>query len=285
MKLDFSALMQPTAKARGQVGTTGTPAFTRVSASPLALPCGGATGDPAVLLVADPVVAILAACPPVSPACPQVADAEKRNAGAVSPVSPLAPIAAAQVAPAAPFERDDVVGKPTGTSVNTCGNCLHLLRRGTCGEPAAAGLLTAEEGFGIVWPPDGHCATCDSYSSKTTVPGQNRPYKLTLTKADSCHAGGWDGIAIARFQVRAAALRRRGVGDDDADDLAEQLHLRDVQADRRIYCLECRHLAGSLSTGWRCGNHRAAAVGRDLQLALVTMAQVCGGFGLAGGVV
>ena len=97
MKLDFSALAQP-AKARGQLGTTGTRASARGCAYPLAQPGEGTTGDKpaAVALVAYPAVAVPAACPLMSPDCPQVTDAEKLNAGAVSPASAIVPVTTAQ---------------------------------------------------------------------------------------------------------------------------------------------------------------------------------------------
>jgi hypothetical protein len=109
MKLDFSTLAQPAAIARGQVGATGTPASTRVCASPLAQPGAGTAGDKpaAMVLAADRVVAAPAACPPLSPACPQEANTEKFNAGAVSPVPPLVPTEEARVA-AVRFEREDL---------------------------------------------------------------------------------------------------------------------------------------------------------------------------------
>ncbi len=188
MKLDFSALAQPAAKAGGQVGTTGTPASTRVCASPLAQPGAGTIEgmQAAVALVADLVVAVPAACPPVSPACPQMTDAEKLNAGAVSPASPLVPTETAQVAAASPFECEGRTGDPTGAGVNTCGTCTHLLRRGTCGEPVAATLLTAEEGFGIVWPPEGYGAACPAFTCKMPTAAVDRPYTL---KADEAFNG------------------------------------------------------------------------------------------------
>ena len=156
----------------------------------------------AVVLVADALVTILAACPPSSPACPQPADAEKVNAGAASPASPLVPIEAEQVAAAAPFERKDLDDKPTGASVNTCGNCLHLLRRGTCGEPVAAGLLTLEEGFGLVWPAEGHGARCQAFSGKMPAAAAERPCRLTNADADRCHTPCWDDTEMAAFTAR-----------------------------------------------------------------------------------
>jgi hypothetical protein len=79
-------------------------------------------------------------------------------------VSPLVPIETVQVV-AAPFVREDPDGKTqAGASTNTCTDCRHLLRRGTCGVPVAAGLLTAEEGFGIVWPSEEHGAACPAFA-------------------------------------------------------------------------------------------------------------------------
>ncbi len=281
MKLDFSALAQPAPKARGQVGTTGTQAFMRVSASPPTQPGAGTSGDKpaAVALVADLGVAVPAACPPVSPACPQVTDAEKLNAGAVSPASPLVPEEAAQDAAAAQFEREGSAGKSTGAGINTCGGCLHLLRRGTCGEPVAAGLLTTEEGFGIVWPPEGHGAGCPAFIGKMPTAAADRPHRLTNDEVDSCHAPCWDDAEIAAFTARADRFAL--LGRADADDLAERLTLRDRDGDDRRLCLECTWLG---DTG-RC---LAAATGRipgaDRRLEPVqTILQRCGAFGLRKG--
>ncbi len=103
-------------------------------------------------------------------------------------------------------------------------------------------------------------------------------YALTHAESDAAHADAWDDATIARFQARVAAFRRRGFTEQDADDLAERSHLLDVQAEARALCLTCRHLAGAVATGWRCGNHRAAGVARDLAPELVMRAQRCPGF-------
>lgn len=283
MKLDFSALAQPPTKSRGQAGTTGTPASTRVCASPLAQHGAVTSGDKpaAVALAADLVVAVPAACPPVSPVCPQVTDAEKLNAGAVSPASPLVPVETAQGAAAAPFEPEDAAGKATHAGINTCAGCLHLLRRGTCGEPVAAGLLTAEEGFGIVWPPEGHGAACPAFIGKMPTAAADRPHRLTSDEADRCHAPCWDDAEIATFTARTERFAL--LGRADADDLAERLTLRDRDGDDRRLCLECTWLG---DTG-RC---LAAATGRvpgaDRRLEPVqTILQRCGAFGLRKGLV
>lgn len=104
-----------------------------------------------------------------------------------------------------------------------------------------------------------------------------RTYWLTQAEADAAHAEPWNDTACARFAVRVGLFLRRGFNATDADDLAERLHLRDVQADDRVLCVECRHLAGRAGA-WRCGNARAADVGRDLPAALVTLPQRCPGF-------
>ena len=97
---------------------------------------------------------------------------------------------------------------------------------------------------------------------------------LTRTESDAAHADARDEAAIARFQARAKHLRRLGFTEQDAEDLAERLHLRDVHADYRHACLECLHYRPG-----RCGNHKAAdllapAIGKDL----ATMFQNCPGF-------
>lgn len=281
MKLDFSTLAQPAAKARGQVGTTGTQASTRVRTSPHAQLDGGTAGDKpaAVALGADLVVAIPAARPPVSPARPQSADAENLNAGAVSPVSPLVPVEMAQVAAAASCERENLADEPTGAGVNTCGDCLHLLRRGTCDEPVAAGLLTAEEGFGIVWPAEGHGAACPAFTGKMPTTATDRPHRLTKDEADRCHAPCWDDAEIVAFTARTERFAQ--MGRADADDLAERLTLRDRDGDDRRLCVECSWLGDA-------GRCLAAASGRipraDRRMEPVqTILQRCVAFGLRKG--
>lgn len=282
MKLDFSALAKSVSKARGQVGTTGTQATTRVSAFPAPPPGVGTTGDkPVAVLASGQVVAIPAACPPVSPACPQVAGAEKLNAGAVSPASPFVPVETAQIAAATTFERDALADEPPGASVNTCGDCLHLLRRGTCSEPVAAGLLPTEEGFGIVWPPEGHGAACTAYAGKIPTASADRPNGQSNDEADRCHALCCDAAAIAAFTARTERFAL--LGRADADDLAERLTVRDRHGDDRRLCLECTWLGHTV----RC---LAAATGRirgaDLRLKPVqTILQRCGAFGLRKGLV
>ncbi len=107
---------------------------------------------------------------------------------------------------------------------------------------------------------------------------QLRSFRLTKAEADAAHAEAWDDAAIGLFTQRVVLFLRRGIDATAADDLAERLHLRDLQGDDCRLCVECRHLSGHASTAWRCGNHAAAAVGRDLPEALVMKPQRCHGF-------
>lgn len=120
------------------------------------------------------------------------------------------------------------------------------------------------------------CGSSQLSQNSQGVPGtiaSGRPYRLTTADADAVHAEPWNDAAIGRFVARAGLFMRRGIDATDADDLAERLHLRDVQGDDRRLCLECRHFAR-----WRCGNARVAGVGRDLPEAFATQLQRCIGF-------
>lgn len=107
MKLDFAALSrpelpQPLPKARGQVGTPGTPATARVAARSAAGDRPGTTGDNGNTKAVDNVaaggakVAMPAARPQASPPCPQAGQAANTHEINVSPTSPLVPSDLAQ---------------------------------------------------------------------------------------------------------------------------------------------------------------------------------------------
>lgn len=156
----------------------------------------------------------------------------------------------------------------------SCADCMHLLPRRTCGEPASAGLLTEAEGFGLVWPPDGHGAGCAAFSGPKPAKAKARPYRLTKDGADAAHAEPWGDAAIARFQSRVQRFMRLGLVEQDAEDLADRLHLRDMDDDERRGCLECDHYRPG-----RCGNHRVAALGvPELSRELAGTSQRCPGF-------
>ena len=87
-------------------------------------------------------------------------------------------------------------------------------------------------------------------------------------------SGAMNGAEIDATVIRLQLFARHGIGEAQADELADLLVLRDRQLDDRRLCLECR----SYRPG-RCGNHRAARlhspeVGRDLAALL----QRCPGF-------
>ena len=97
---------------------------------------------------------------------------------------------------------------------------------------------------------------------------------LTLEQGDRCHSPSWNDGEIQAFTHRRDRLLRWGYPEQDADDLAERLTLRDREHDERVSCTDCRHYRPG-----RCGNHRAAGLrvpdmGRDL----AAMLQRCEGF-------
>ncbi len=145
----------------------------------------------------------------------------------------------------------------------------------------SAGLtLSADEGRLVVRPASKlseemraalRASKADLLALLTT---DQRPYKLTRAEGDAAHADPWDDGAIARFQARAALIGQRGFCEQDAEDLAERLHLRDVHADHRHMCLECRRY-----TPGQCGDRREAGLeSSDLSVELVVAMQHCQGF-------
>jgi hypothetical protein len=112
---------------------------------------------------------------------------------------------------------------------------------------------------------------------RLTAPAR-RPFSLTTGELDEAHREAWTAADIARFIARVAAVQRRGFAECDAEDVAERLHLLDVQSEGRVLCLGCRHLSSTSTLGWRCGNHRAAGMPRELTTEVVALPQRCPGF-------
>lgn len=152
---------------------------------------------------------------------------------------------------------------------------------------AAIGVTVTAQGGSLIVQPWSRVPDDLRYALRVAKPAllgllapQRRPYKLALVESREAHLDPWDDATIARFLARASRLRRLGFDEQDAEDMAEALHLRDVRADDRHLCLECRHYRPG-----RCRNHRAAdlrspEVGRDL----ATVFQHCAGFAPAEGV-
>ena len=167
----------------------------------------------------------------------------------------------------------DSPARPEVKPLQTCAGCRHHGQHSTCLSPVAAGLLTQAEGFGIVWPSPTHPATCPAFTDKVPNKATARPFKLTLVQGNAAHADEWDDACIARFQDRAHRVARLGFAGNIADDLAEQLHLRDVTGDDRSLCVECGHFRRG-----HCGNHRAAGLrSPELSDELATTMHRCSG--------
>ena len=154
-----------------------------------------------------------------------------------------------------------------------CTDCAYLLKGGTCAEPVSASLA---QSFSIVWPPEGHGATCATFSRKPTrpteAPSSASPY-LSKAGADRCHTPAWSEAEMFTFTTRSAKFVRIGLRPD-ADHLAELLTLRDRDGDDRRLCFECQHYRPG-----RCGNHASAGLqAPDLSRGLAGLLQRCPGF-------
>jgi hypothetical protein len=115
---------------------------------------------------------------------------------------------------------------------------------------ANAATLANPANWLIQEPPISQLATLATVASEKHV--SNRPYRLTPAEVDAAHAARWDDAACGRFVARVVLFVRRGIDASDADDLGVRLRLRDLDLDDRRLCLECKHLAGTTATGWRC---------------------------------
>ena len=68
------------------------------------------------------------------------------------------------------------------------------------------------------------------------------------------HSSAMNGAEIDTFMARAARFTDKGLGLDDADELADKLVIRDRELDDRRLCLECIHVAGQSCAAWNCKN-------------------------------
>lgn len=148
---------------------------------------------------------------------------------------------------ATPTPSPDLAPAAAGQS---CDDCQHILPHFTCAKPVDAGLA---DSFGIRWAPEGHAAGCAAFSGNPQKEPagqvQRQSYRLSADEGNRCHAPCWEDAEIGRFLTRHAHFVRLGMVDQDADDLAERLALRDRDGDGRRMCLECSELGPS----GRCG--------------------------------
>ena len=115
----------------------------------------------------------------------------------------------------------------------------------------------------------------ESFSPATVTGLPARPYGLSAAEADRCHAEAWDDAACARFVARVGRFEMLGIDTTDAEDLAERLHLRDLEGDDRRLCLECLHMRRDR----RCGARTVADVpGGRLIDAMPAILQRCDQF-------
>lgn len=144
-------------------------------------------------------------------------------------------------------------------ATRTCVRCTGRTAYGTCSVPVRAGLAPR---FVVVWPRSDHASRCPAFDAKPEPAGVVRPYKLSPDEGNRAHAETRDAAACARFAARVVLFMRCGFDASDADDLAERLHLRDVDDDDRRTCIECRHFEVARS---RCGCPALGrhCVGRD----------------------
>lgn len=92
------------------------------------------------------------------------------------------------------------------------------------------------------------------------------------------HSDALNTFELERMAARLRLFTRRGIADEVAERLADSLAIRDRQRDPSRVCIECSQLSGSVLQGWRCENHRLAAICRNPANDFVTIFQRCPAF-------
>jgi hypothetical protein len=90
-------------------------------------------------------------------------------------------LACTRVTPVTPAMREPTAHE--GQAAQSCATCRHRSRVGTCRVPVAAGLLTAAEGHGIVWPAVGYGTTCPAWTRS--------PAQAVVAVLTAAGRGGW----------------------------------------------------------------------------------------------
>lgn len=96
--------------------------------------------------------------------------------------------------------------------------------------PATAATLLPDQGSKVA-----AVATVAGFARKGGNP------LMTSEQGNACHFPSWNDIEIQLFADRRDRLLRWGYGEQQADDLAERLTLRDREQDDRRVCAECQH--------------------------------------------
>ena len=96
------------------------------------------------------------------------------------------------------------------------------------------------------------------------------------------HTVAWNSGDIDTFMARVSGFTDKGLGLDDAENVADTLVIRDRELDDRRMCLECVHLSG-VQSQWRCKNYKQAlgcnkAADAQLGKSWVLLLQRCNGF-------
>lgn len=143
-----------------------------------------------------------------------------------------------------------------------------LLKRGSFGRSATATVATTATVRGDSRPTVAEVANV----AVATPPNSSANDAATHRPATTQNA------PPTSSEARLRLFARRGLSGTQADALADRLVIRDRDQDERRTCLECSHCTGAAPLSWRCGNHRAAGVGRELGSDLAVMLQRCAGF-------
>lgn len=88
----------------------------------------------------------------------------------------------------------------------------------------------------------------------------------------------WSDVEISRFTSRVAGLKKRGLSEMSAEQLAEQMLYRDrpESGDDRRICMECKGLKGLV-----CAFAQSMGLRRGME-PVATVLQRCDGFLLKG---
>lgn len=157
----------------------------------------------------------------------------------------------------------------------TCRDCANRTRSGSCAEPVRAGLARR---FSIVWPAPAHAARCAAYEARGAANGDG-PRSTPGVGAAAPASAYWPPASEQELQRMAGRIERAvtmGARLDEAEGIADRLHLADREGDTRRLCIECAHLRAT-SEGWRCASARGprGPLARDLVLRVLHR---CAGF-------